>query len=373
MFNFLLLFLVPLLIATVAMFYFRGKVTILEFVTQNAIVALFLVICLALAHISKTSDVEIWNGKVIGKQRVVVPCSHSYPCRCREECTGSGQSRSCTQVCDTCYLHPYDVDWDVQASTNESVSIDRIDSQGLDMPPRWAAAYAGEPFASRHRFENYIKANPESVLFGTKGDVERYKKWIPAYPATIYDYYYHDPVINMGVPNIDLRTWNWLIREVNKELGPSKQVNVIVIFVPTSEREYMLAFKDAWLGGKKNDVDIVIGSTDGHEIAWADVMSWSPSGQFKVDIKNRIQEIGTLDHRDDIKTVIFDTTKNEFVRLHMKDMRYLMRSFQPSRTAMLIFFILGILIQIGITIRVVSNDITDDDPKWINDYGEFKG
>lgn len=372
MFNFMLLLLVPMMIATSAMFYFKGKVTIREFCAQIGIVAVLIGLCLLIAYNDKTTDVEVWNGQVTNKQRERVSCRHSYSCNCRQECSGSGNNRSCTTVCDTCYEHNFDIDWKVLASTNESARINTIDRQGLQMPPRWGDVYVGEPWASQHDFTNYIKANPDSVLFGTKGDMQKFGKMIPRYNAEIYDYYKHDPVTNMGVPNVDLAIWNWLIREVNKQLGPLKQVNVNLIFVPTNDRAYMLALKDAWMGGKKNDVDIVIGSVDGHTIDWADVMSWSPSGQFKVDIKNRIQDIGSLDQRDAIKDTIFETTKNEFVRMHMKDMKYLMRSFQPSPFAMWFIFILGIVVEIGITYRAVTNDITDDDPDWVDYGGDLK-
>jgi hypothetical protein len=367
--NFLLLFLFPLILATAAMFYFKGKVTIREFLLQTGIVALLILISVACSYWGKTDDVEIWNGKVTGKARNEVSCRHSYSCNCRQVCTGSGQNESCTTVCDTCYEHSYDVDWDVYASTKESVSIDTIDRQGLNMPPRWGAAYVNEPFASRHHFTNYILANPDTVLLGTKGDIEKFKKWIPDYNASVYDYYYHNPVVNMGVPGVDVNVWNWLIREINKELGPTKQVNVNVILVPLNDRSYIIALKDAWKGGKKNDVNVVIGSVDGHTIDFADVVSWSPSGQYKVDIKNRIQDIGTLDKRDDIQQAIMELTKTEFVRLHMKDMKYLVRSFQPSPLAMWIIFILATLAEIGLTYWTVTNEITDDDPDWADKFG----
>jgi hypothetical protein len=367
MFEFLLLMLIPTAIAIGVLVYFKGKVTFLEFFGQIAVVALILGVAFAIAYESGTSDTEVWNGQVTDKQREEVSCSHSYECNCyytsETSCSGTGKNRSCstTQVrhCSTCYEHRFDVDWTVKASTGEGVDIDRIDRQGLGMPPRWGAVYLGEPFSSEHTFTNYIKANPESVLLGSKGDLKLFGKLIPKYPDNIYDYYKHDPVINEGV-QVDAGTWNWLIREVNKVLGPSKQVNVILIFVPTNDRSYMLALKDAWLGGKKNDVDVVIGSTDGHTIGFVDVMSWSTNKAMAVDLRNRIQDIGTLDKRDDIQQAILTTVKAEFVRMHMKDMKWLMRSFQPSGTVMIWLLIISILIEGGLAYWTVTNDITED-------------
>lgn len=375
MLDFLLLMLIPCGIAIAVLLMFKGKVTFLEFFGQIAMVAVFLAAGIGIAYYGRTTDTEVWNGQVTQRETHHVSCSHSYECNCyytsETSCSGSGKTRSCStsQVkhCSTCYEHSFDVDWTVHASTGETIDIDRIDRQGLQMPPRYAAVYPGEPYSSQHSFENYIKANPDSVLIGTKGDTKRWASLIPQYPDKIYDYYKHDPVINMGV-KVDTGTWDWLIREVNKQLGPTKQVNVILILVPTNDRSYMFALKDAWIGGKKNDVDIVIGSADGHTIDFAEVMSWSTNKAMAVDLKNRIQDIGTLDKRDDIQKVILTTVQAEFVRMHMKDMKWLMRSFQPSGTVMIWLFILAVLIEAGLAYWTITNDITEDSSLRYNRY-----
>lgn len=365
MLNFLLLMILPILIALVTLFVFKGKVLIWEFAAQIGVVALVVGIGLFCAYEGRTSDTEVWNGQVTAKKRNEVSCRHSYECNCyyTEDCSGSGSSRSCTSTrhCSTCYEHSYDVDWDVYASTGESTGIDTIDRQGLNMPPRWGKAYLGEPWASQHSFTNYILANPESVLLGTKGDMQRFGKMIPQYPDKIYDYYYNNPVINMGVPNVQLDTWNWLIRDINKVLGPKKRVHIIVILVPTNDRAYMLALKDAWVGGKKNDVDVVIGSPDGDKIEFADVMSWSTNKALAVELRDAIQAEGSLLQKDHIVRDIGETVDQDFVRMHMKDMKWLMRSFQPSGTVMLILFVLGTLISVGISIWAVYADLGEDD------------
>lgn len=360
MLNFLLLMAIPTFIALVVLLIFKRKVTIGEFCLQIGIIAVFLAIALGIAYEGRTSDTEVWNGQIVEKKKNRVSCEHSYRCHCHTECTGTGSNRSCEEVCDTCYEHSFDVDWDVYASTGESVTIERIDRQGLEMPARWGSAFIGEPFSSEHHFTNYIKANPDSVLLGTKGDAEKFKFLIPPYPDGIYDYYRHNPVVNMGVPNIDMTVWNWLVNEANKNLGPQKQVNIIVILVPTEDRAYMLALKDAWFGGKKNDVDVVIGSKDGHAIAFADVMSWSTNKEMAVHLKNRIQDVGWLDKRDDIRAAIQQTVNAEFVRMHMRDMRWLMRSFQPSGTVMVWLFIVAVIVECALAYWCITNEIQEE-------------
>jgi len=353
MIDFILLLIVPLLISIGAMIYFRGKITWVEFLCQAGVLILFVAACVGLSYYQATSDKELWNGQVVDKKRLEVSCRHSYRCHCHEVCSGSGNSRSCSEECDTCYEHSYDVDWNVYASLGakqEEVSIDTIDRQGLKMPPRWGRSYIGEPWTSQHTYENYILANPDSVLTGGKGDVKKWSNWhmIPDYPG-VFDYYRSNHFINLAVPNVDFNTWNWLVNEANKTLGPKKQVNILVILVKTADSSYAQALRTAWLGGKKNDAVVVIGSQDGHKIEFVDVISWAVRADFRDNLRQDIRDIGTLDQRDAIIKAIYDETDNRFVRMHMKDMEYLMRSFQPSGTAMWITFILGCLVSLGIS------------------------
>jgi len=356
MLNFLLLMILPVLIALITLLVFKGKILLWEFGAQIGVVALFVGVALACVYEGRTWDTEVWNGQVTSRESHHVSCEHSYQCHCRTDKDGH-------ESCDTCYEHFYDVDWTVHASTGEAVNIDREDRQGLVEPKRWDAAFPGEPFESSHHFTNYILANPDSVLLGTKGDVPRFKAMIPQYPSEIYNYYYNNPVVNMGVPNVDLSAWNWLIRDINKILGPKKQVHIIVILVPTNDRAYMLALKDEWVGGKKNDVIVVIGSSDGlgDKIDFADVLSWSTNKAMAVDLRDKIQAEGSLLNKDSIVRDIGETVNAEFVRMHMKDMKFLMRSFQPSGTSMLVIFILATLISIGISIWAVYADLGEGD------------
>lgn len=244
------------------------------------------------------------------------------------------------------------------ASTGESLSIDRIDRQGLNAPPRWSAVFPGEPFSSEHAFTNYILADPETVLLGGKGDPERFKGLIPSYPQ-VTDYYKVNHVLNMSVP-VDTTAYTWLVNEANKSLGPKKQVNILLLLVKTADPTYTMALKDVWFGGKKNDVLVIIGSLDGHKIEFADVVSWTPRADFKVELRDAIQQIGTLDQRDQIVQAISNHVSNQFDRMHMKDFQYLARSFQPSRGQMILIFFLSILVSLGLAIWSIKNDITDD-------------
>lgn len=366
MINFLLLMLIPMGIAIGSLLYFRKHVTLWEFGVQCAVPAVLVVIGLAVAYHQATTDVELLNGRVVTKDSQRVSCSHSYRCRCRTVRTGKNSS---TTVCDTCYEHSYDVSWYVRSNISlyPTVEIDRVNRQGTQMPPRWAAAFVGEPFTVEHSYTNYILANPDSVLLGGKGDVERFKPMIPPYPRS-YDYYRAPHVLNIGVPLTDGNAWEWLADEINADLGPSKQVNVLFLLVKTDDPKYTLALKDVWIGGKKNDVVIVIGSLDGKQMAFVDVVTWSPRSLFKVKLKDALFAIGNLDKRDDIANTVRRVVRDDYERMHMKDFEYLARSFQPSGGAMIFLFVLGCLSSIGLAVWTIRNEHTNYVPSYRRSY-----
>ena len=110
----------------------------------------------AVGYSNKITDQEIYNGEVTGKEKTRVSCEHSYSCNCRESCSGSGSTRSCSTTCDTCYEHSYDVDWRVKTSVHE-FNIQRINRQGTQEPPRWTKVTVGQPTAFVYKFTNYIR------------------------------------------------------------------------------------------------------------------------------------------------------------------------------------------------------------------------
>jgi hypothetical protein len=360
MITFLIILSIPTAIALVALLIFRKEVTWVEFAMQIGAAALIASIGIAVSYESRIADRELWNGQVTSRSMERVPCSHSYSCNCRTVSYGSGRNRSTSTVCDTCYRHAFDQDWDVAASTGETLSIDRIDEQGLEMPPRWAKVYVGEPFTSEHSYDNYILASPTSVLLGAQGDVNRFKALIPAYPSVYDIYHVHHFLLEGNYPGFDVKDWSYLVDEANKQLGPKKQVNIIVIVVQTDDQTYADALRTAWVGGKKNDVIIVIGSEDGHKIDWTNIVTWSPREDYKVLLRDAINQAGSLDMRDVIAQTIVTQTNANFERMHMKKMKYLMSSSEMPMVQVICVLILATLVELGIAWWSINNEFTNE-------------
>lgn len=354
-----LLLILPLpLLATVAFFIFSNRVCWREFgVTLAAVVVIGLVSMLS-AYYGATRDQEILNGTVVGKEKNRVSCSHSYQCNCRmvETCSGSGASRSChqTQRCSTCYEHSNDWDWDVETTVGD-LTIDRIDRQGVKEPPRWTAVRAGEPASREHTFINYIKAAPDSVLRMT-GQEKDFQGLLPSYPG-VYDYYRAQHLIPVGVQVPDLEKHERTLNVINGALGSMKQVNILFVIVKTGDRRYLHALEEHWLGGKKNDLVVILGVPDGQDkITWAGVMTWSNVETLKVLLRDDIEKLGTINRMDEILEHTRGLVAKHFSRKPMKDFAYLQYQYTPSTGTMMFFTLFALFASVGLGIYFIKND-----------------
>ena len=341
---FALLLLLPFILALLAWYILKAKgedyFGLLQVGISMAICLLIAGAGLGLEFYGVTSDTEIWSGSITGKQREEVSCRHSYKCNCYNTTDKDGHS---TEHCSTCYEHSFDVDWNLFFSTGKEMSIDTVDRQGLNMPPRWGVAYVGEPTAEAHSFTNYFLASPDNIMLRHDAP-PGFSGLIPTYPSTVSDYYHCNRfLLGGGVPLKGQHDWEWLLDKMNADLGHVKQVNIIMILAYTADPRYEYALEKAWVGGKKNDLIVIIGTTKYPAIDWVRIVSWTTDASIKVVLRDDIQGIGTLDQRDAIMGVIRKEVTTRFQRRHMKDMKYLAASHTPSGTALIVIIILEIL------------------------------
>lgn len=348
----LLLVLLPVFILPwITKLIWPRKVHWVEVASSFAVGVIIVLVVYMAGMVSQTADVEILNGQVTSKTRDVVHCRHSYSCHCHQVCSGFGKHRSCSEHCDTCYRHPFDVDWDVHSSI-DTWSISTIDSQGLIEPPRWTLVKVGDPVSTTHHFVNYVKAVPDSLFHANI--THKFDKLIPQYPDGIYDYYKLNRAIPVGVPVPDISQWDTDISDILRTLGPAKQANVIVIFVNTADESYIHALEGAWTGGKKNDIIVVLGVTHYPKIDWVGISSWTDAQLFKVELRDDITAIGTVDRPKIIQAISTDTMKM-FKRKEMKDFEYLKSQIEPPTWVLILALFLGIVASLVTTYLVHRN------------------
>lgn len=359
--SLLLLLIFPLIWPFISKMIWSRDITWGEIAGQVVIVCLLVGLTYHLGKVGKTDDTEIYNGQITAKHRQNGEYTESYSCHCHEVCEPEDddgkEEESCHDECETCYREHYTVQWWLE-STIGVYDVDSADwlspsVYALPDPPLYQNAAPGQACSKEQSYTNYVKAVPNS-LFGAMSALtqQQYVHQIPAYPE-VYNLYHIDRIINVGshVDAAILTKFNDQLNDANKTLGPKKQANIIVIVTSITDDMYRYAVENAWLGGKKNDIVVFIGSKDGHKIDWVDVMTWAMNkgnGLFHATLQDDINHVGVIDP-DQLVPVIAGDVDKYYTRPHMKDFKYLEREIQPPTWVLIFALILGIVGSIGCT------------------------
>jgi hypothetical protein len=299
-----------------------------------------------------TADVEMLNGHVIKKERIHGRYEQPYECNCKEVCTGTGQQRSCYNKCDTCYETHYTVNW-VAITSIQQIAIDSSDRTTKRVydepdPPRYTEIQQGDPVTVPHWYTNYVKAAPDSLFHASASWIGSFKDKIPPYPGSIYDIYKLDRVISVGVPIPDLNQWNADVSIYNGFAGPVKQSNLIIVFVDTDNSNYIHALAGSWVGGKKNDVIVVVGTPQYPTIEWVRVLAWTDNEVFKVQIMHELEALSTID-RVKFMDVVKRNIDGGYQRKPMADYKYLQVSAEPPWWVVVLALLVGVGSSLGIS------------------------
>jgi hypothetical protein len=357
---FLTLLIAPLFIAGISFVFVKG-ITWKEFLLQLGASVLVAAMSALIVGYSATADTEILNGSVTAKEQKRVSCSHSYRCNCRmvQHCTGSGKNRTCSysEECDTCYEHAYDWDWDVY-TTLGTYTIDRIDRRGSGEPPRWTTVQMGEPVSRSHGYTNYIKASPDT-LFRHHGLTKQYASSLPKHPE-VFDYYRMNRLVTAGIDLPAANAWNDALAKVSADIGKPKQANPLVVIVKNQPHEYFGALEQAWLGGKKNEVVLVVSVDDALTPQWTDVMAWSEDGMLRVKLRDAVMELPRLAPNEVAEAMRSNVTAH-YRRKPMASFAYLESAIVPTTTEWIVSLLIGALVAIGLSWLFHKHDVFDEE------------
>lgn len=286
------------------------------------------------------SDVQILNGEVTSKSREITSCEHSYSCNCRQSCSGSGKTRSCTTICDTCYEHSHDYNWVVKSNVG-SVNIDRIDRRGSSEPPRWTIVQLGDPFSKEVNYYNYIKASPFSIF--NKSTLDENVP-VPGY-IHVKDYYRVDRVVTFGVNyTTEMSRLNDLLNERLKKLGPTKKVNIVVIF-HNQLSSFSETLKAKHLGGKINDVYVVVGIKE-QQFASVDAFSWSKNSLVNVAVRDAVSDVNEI-NAEKLTSAIADNVEKYYNYRSIEEFKYLDAEVEVPTWAVWFAIIFGFAFPFG--------------------------
>jgi hypothetical protein len=361
--TFFLLIFIPLIVAAIAKFKFHHTVTWKEVAVQTLSINAILAGIWFTGTSSQTSDFEIWNGQITGKNRHHDTYMESYSCNCRTVCSGSGSNRSCSTRCDTCYRKHYTVDWYL-TSTIGNIRLQYLDRTSRSVynspdPSIYTNAAIGGICSTENSYTNYVKAVPESLFSKVdESQLEEFEELIPAYPR-VYSIYKVNRVLVPGTTGINTDVWNNYLSEYQKTLGNSHQVNIILVLVNTADQMYRHALERAWIGGKKNDIIVMIGSSEFPKIDWVDTITLgnnSGNELMTVQMRDSIMEIGTIEDHVPVIDTIAKTVTEKFDRKPMADYDYLKDEIEPPTWVVILAFFLSIALSIGATIYFHKED-----------------
>lgn len=337
--------------------FFKDTITWKEFGIQTVAQTLLVIGIIAASFHSHIYDTRVVSGEVVKKYRDKVSCEHSYSCNCRQSCSGSGSSRSCSTRCQTCYDHSHDYDWVVKANIGSRV-IARVDRRGTKEPPRFTEVKIGDPFSRAVGFTNYIKAVPQETLFSVSADNAKFFDQIPEYPKQIYDYYKSVRVVTSGKINLDAQKWNEDIAIIQKKLGPAKDANMIFLITDQPDQSYRYAVESKWLGGKLNDVIVLIGAPDFPKIGWVDVITYGRNkGNELTSIMIRDELMAKGQVTDDIPHITAGIITKKYDRISETEFEYLKDSVTLTTGQMVMIFIISLIMFIGLTWFFHKNEV----------------
>jgi hypothetical protein len=362
----MLAFIIPLL----AKYKFNHEITAKEVVLQGVIMTVICSILYITGTYSSLRDVEILNGQVLKKYNKQENCptywSDYTDGFCSEyitrvvfshmSCVTVDKNEVCTPVYKTQYKYIYQWEkrWYV-ATSFRTHQISRVNKRGDEEPIRWTATKIGDPASITNLYVNYMKVAAHNIINPNKESVTQYVDKVPAYPSTIYDYYQSNKILTVG-SSVDIEEWNKALRKGLTIIGPKKQANIIVIITSIQDPTFRYAVEESWLGGKKNDVIILIGESGGN-ISWVDSITLAGNmGNEMMAIKMRDS---LLQHKTlDIKVIdiVLSTVTKHFDRKAMQDLEYLKEQIEPPAWVIITCYLLSIVLGCGLTFYFIRHE-----------------
>ena len=303
------------------------KECVTQFVVQSLVV---LGMCVFIT-LSSLQDQEYVTGKMVSKASDRVHCTHSYQCHCVRTRRGSR--------CSTCYEHSYDVVWFAETDLPKRIYIKPVDRRGIYTPPNWSQLSVGDPMTHSISYENYIKADPDS-LFASDASSIKQSDFLP-YPDKLYADYKLDRFLGDAVNNPTKD--NQLLAKLNAEIGAKTKANVI-IYATAKPPTYAKQLQRAWTGGKQNDVIVVLGVKKS-AIQWVEVIGLSYP-DFKVKLRNVIQDHPQVD--DALFLKIRETLLAHYKIREMSEFKYLQESFKPTLFQWILGAIISLVVSVGL-------------------------
>lgn len=214
------------------------------------------------------------------------------------------------------------------------------------------------PYTTTETGINYLKASYHTVERRLGSDA--YRGLVLGYPSIHNAGFGGIRVSRLlcnttSVPAVWQREVERVLAISASELGPAKQCNPLLYIVNTKDQAFIETLDTAWLKGKKNDVIVLVGCTQWPNIDWVHTMAWTDSEEFRINLRNSIMAMGTLDDGHQLVANIEKAISRGYVRKPMEDFAYLLSDAEIPTSVGIVTLILSI-IGLGVCIHVFKNN-----------------
>lgn len=357
--TFYLLALIPVLIAGISLFFLKNTITWLEAGAQLLAGIAIVAVVYWTGTYSQIADKQVINGYIQSKARTHDTYLESYSCNCRTVRVGKSSSRHCS----TCYRRHYTVSWDLKTTVGP-IRINKLDSTWSAVyltpdPTLYTQANVNDPCAKEVVYDNYIQGAPNSIFHNVGTVNPKLQSLVPPYPY-VYDIYKVNHVALAGYkPSVWDKTLDRELGARLRTLGAQKQVNIVVVLANTNQKLFKYALEREWLGGKKNDVVVVIGTTKFPDVQWVDVFTYAntaDNNKVAVAIRDDLLRLKTLEDPVKVANIITTDVARDYKRKPMSDYEYLMDEVEPPGWVIMLAAALSVVISLTIVYFCHRND-----------------
>lgn len=358
---------IPVITVPTLLCLWHKKILWWEYLLIFFVPLLFIALSKSACEFAQTRDAEYLGG--FGTSATYYEDWNEYVHKTcsREDCTGSGENRSCTtEYYDCSYVEEHPAYWQLD-STLGDFSISQFTYKRLvgqfkneafvelnrryhtNDGDKYVTKWDGdplriEPVTRTHSYENRVQVSNSVFKFP---DVD--PKGLIPYPPV--DGYAQNCVLGVQVKAKDVAERR--LAFLNATLGAKSQIRVFILLFKNVPLQTAMNQRALWKGGNKNELVILLSVDDAQNVQWADVFSWSEAENLKVAARSKLMESQPLDLPSYIDW-LGPEIRLKWRRRHFREFSYL--SVQPPLWYIVVAFLIVLLLCIGISWWVIHNE-----------------
>lgn len=381
---------IPFLAILIMAIAFQKKMAIWEYFIIFLIPVIAIFIAKQVSIVSQTHTTEYWNAYLTHAE-YYEPWStwvHKTCERCHEDCTGSGEDRSCHDDCETydcSYCDESGPKWIAYDNLGRSYNITQQkfnelckiwnNVQKIEMNrsivKHWNCGVDGEKYQTvydnvfehtqsitdKHTYENRIKCSRSVFNFAEVDTATKREMGLYDY-VNNFDIFNYNPIYGTSDIVSEKRLAWW-----NAKLGAFKKVHMLILLFKNKPQEAGMYQEQYWKNGNKNEFILCIGINDSNNIQWTKTISWTEVDILKTHVEQSV--LGMKFNLPEIVDTLALNVQRKFIKKSFDDFKYI--TVEPTEGAIIWTFIIVIVLTVGLCIFSVMNEWGRDNPFDVDD------